>query len=678
MSRIIEQSDLNLVDQHVLNLSIRVEVYDKDLNYLDSMDCALISGSFSMDASSDVRRTASFIISPNIKHQIGLIIEEDSLIWINRNIVLYVGIQDHITLEYTYYKLGMFLIMTYGSSYDAVTNQLTINCSDWMAKLDGTKNGELGALVTEFPAYKEFYSTESSGGTDCYYFKYPDVHYINKTYQVTSSAHTKYVEGDYVVLQVPMDSQGEDKFRWNDLEAIDIYDLSTGLKISPGAMLADYNYAFRFGDRTLTLMSHVPIDKVQDGVPIAYYIIRDAMITAITRLGGLKDYNIDDIGEFQAMPQYNPDYAMYRKQNPLWNNIPYDLEFNVGDNVLSIVTTLRDLYPNYETYFDEDGVFCCGMVPSRNKDDPFLTDDYLQKVLISENYDIDTTTIRNICEVWGATLEVDFTADSCVLSGTNYTIDIPEYGDTMFSGDRIAVQVENTNPANATLTIHTIYTEYQGETEIEKEKTFPAVGIYDEMTDKPLAAGSLEPGTVYVFKIKTILVGGEYPVKYAYFQSEYQPQAMDVLTDGTVSTEDWRCADGRIVKVWSKDYFADKFGCKIKNIHFTIDPTSSFTIQKLGEILSVKSGGDFENITSDQRALARAIWENWKMARLADTISITTKLSLFADVNKKVTFRRHDKEEAEPYIITAVSHDFTAGTSMLSLSHFYPLYVDMQ
>jgi len=678
MSRIVEQYDLNLVDQHVLNLSIKVEVYDKDLNYLDSMDCALISGTFSMDASSDVRRTASMIISPNIKHQLGLLIEEDSLVWINRNIVLNIGLQDHITEEYKYYKLGTFVIMTYSSTYDAVTNQLTLNCSDWMSKLDGTKNGELGALVTEFPAYKEFYSTESTGGTDCYYFKYPDVHYSNKIYQVNSEKHTRYVDGDYVVLQIPMDNQGEDKFRWNSLEAIDIYDLSTGLKIKPGVMLTDFNYAFRFGNNNLTLMSHVPVDKVEDGVPIAYYIIRDAMITAITRLGGLKDYNIDDIGEFLAMPQYNSNYASYRLQNPLWNNIPYDLEFNVGDNVLSIITTLRDLYPNYEAYFDEDGVFCCGMVPSRNEDDPFLTDDYLQSVLISENYDIDTSSVRNVCEVWGAALEVDFTADSCVLSGSNYTIDIPEYGDTMFSGDMIAVQIENTNPANALLTIHTTYTEYSGGTTTQVEKTFPSIFIYDEMTDKPLAAGTLDAGTIYVFKIKTILVNGEYPTKYAYYQSEYQPQAMDVLTDGTVSTEDWKCADGTIVKVWSKEYFADKFGCKKKNIHFTVDSSSAFTIQKLGEILSVKSGGEFENITSDQRAVSRAIWENWKSARLTDTISITIKLSLFTDVNKKVTFRRHDKDEAEQYIITSVSHDFTAGTSMLALSHFYPLYVDMQ
>ena len=279
-----------------------------------------------------------------------------------------------------------------------------------------------------------------------------------------------------------------------------------------------------------------------------------------------------------------------------------------------------------------------------------------------------------MCEVWGATLEVDFTANSCVLSGANYTVDISEYGDTMFAGDRIAIQIENPNPANAKLIIHTTYSQAGG----QQTKTFPAVAIYDEMTDKPLEAGVLEVGTVYVFKIKTILVDGEYPVKYAYYQSEYQPQAMDVLTDGTYSDEIWHCADGTSVNVWTKEYFADKFGCKKKNIHFTIDPTSAFTIQKLGEILSVKSGGEFENITSDQRAVARAIWENWKTARLVDTISIVVKLSLFTDVNKKVTFRRHDKEEAEQYIITSVSHDFTTGTSTLALSHFYPLYVDIQ
>ena len=660
-----------------MNIRVNVIVYDKDMVYVDTLNCALISGTFTMNAQSDVRRTATLVLSPIIP-KVNVLIEEDSLTWINRNIVLEVGIQNHITQEYTYYKMGTFLIMTYNSTYDATTNQLTLNCSDWMAKLDGSKNGELSALITSFPAYKEFYSTESTGGTDCYYFTKDKINYSGGIFQVNSEVHSKYTDGDYVVLQMPTNNVGNDKFRWNNLETIPIIDLTTGFAVRPGAMLADYNYSFRFTNSTLELTSHIPIEKVVDGVPINYYIIRDAMITALTRLGMIYEYNIDDIGEFLGMQQYNEDWEQYRIENPLWNNIPYDLEFNVGDTVLSIITTLRDLYPNFETYFDEDGVFCCNMVPSQIADDIYINNEYLQNILISENYDIDTSTIRNICEVWGASLEVDFTADSCTLSGRDYTINIPEYGDTEYAGDRIAVMIENVNPANARIIIHTIYTESSGETTVDVEKTFDPLEIYDEMTDEPLAAGVLEVGTMYVFKIKAKLVDGTTPVKYIYYQSEFQPQAVDVLTDGTVSDEDWTCADGTVVKVWSKAYFADKYGCKEKNIHFTVDPTSSLTIQKLGELLSVKQGGEFENILSDQRAMARAIWENWKNARIVDTINITTKLCLFADVNKKVEFQRHDKDESEQYIITSVTHDMQGGTSTLALSHFWPLYIDAQ
>ena len=682
MSRIITQDDLYMTYQHVMNFQIRVEVFDQYFNYIDSMDCALLSGTFNMDANSDVRRTASFVISPNVRSKISLLIEEDSLIWINRNVVLKVGIDNHRTGEVVWYKLGTFVIMTYSSTYDAVTNQLTINCRDYMARLDGTKNGELGALITSFPAYKEFYSTESTGGTDCYYFKKNQVSYANNIYTVVSPIHTDYVIGDYVVLQMPATNEGEAQFQWNNLEARDIYDIQTGRKVEAGIMKADNNYAFRFDkDRKITLTSRIPIEKVVDGVPIAYFIIRDAMITALKRLGGFKDYNIDeDIGEFLAMPQYNEDYVKYRKENPLWNNIPYDLEFSVGDNVLSIITTLRDLYPNYETYFNEDGVFCCNMVPSQYDDDIYLHDDYLQEILISENFDIDTSSIRNVCEVWGPSLEVDFTAKSCTYNSSNatYTIDIDEYGDTEFNGDKIAVTIDSVNGANAKIAIHTKYTEYEGGSTVEKEKTFEALEIYDEMTDKPLAADFLEISTTYVFKIKTKLINGTTSKKYIYFQSEYQPQAMDVLTDGSVSSDTWTCADGTVTNVWSKKYFADKYGCQERNIHFTVDETSALTIQKLGEVLGVKSGGEYDNILSDQRALARATYENWKSARLVDTITLTTKLCLFVDVNKKVEYKRHDKDEAEQYVITSVSHDLAGGTSTLGLSHFYPLYVDAQ
>lgn len=796
MKRQIEHRDLALTYQHVMNLSIRVDVYDKDMVYIDSMDCALISGSFNMDSNSDIRRTTSLVISPNVRSRISLLIEEDSLIWINRNVVLSVGIQDHITWEYTYYKLGTFVIMSYSSTYDPVTNQLTINCSDYMAKLDGSKNGELSALVTSFPAYKEFLSTEKTGGTDCYYFTRDKVTYSQNIYAINSEPHTQYTSGDYVVFQIPATNFAGAQFRWNNLATIPIYDIETGRPIEAGRLIPGNNYPFRFGNGALTLTirkTQPPLETetrdgeavIKDGSPLAYYKIRDAMVTAVSRLGGITDFNIDEIGEYQAMQQYNPDWRNYRAKNGLWDNIPYDLEFNVGDSVLSIITALRDLYPNYETYFDEDGVFCCSMVPSEYDDEIYIYDSYLQEILISENYDIDTTTVRNVCEVWGASLEVDFTAESCVLKDTCYTIDIPEYGPVMYNGDRIAIVVENSNPANVTLKIHSVYTEETSEprqeyldllnmcdkirnnpkatpnqikklkkksiaagitdTKIlddvltklssvikaamvnpdgsllnsngtvgksrggrkyvtfatsatedlkdfaaviydkiasepthteERDETLEAIPIYDEMTDLPLVEGYLSPGTMYVFKIKTRVNADGTASKILYYQSEFQPQAIDVLTDGSVSNEEWSCADGTTTKVWSKKYFADKYGCRIDNINFTVDVFSPLTIQKIGETLSVKQGGEFENITSDQRALARAIYENWKMSRIVDTVVLTTKLCLFLDVNKLVEYRRHDEGVIGHFVITAVSHDFTAGTSSITMTRFRPLYMN--
>ena len=663
MSYMLQESDKRLIKQNVLNLRIRIAVYDKDCNYIDLIECGVVSGTCNIDASSDIRRTASFVLLPMKK--VNTLIEEDSLIWINRNIVLSIGVQRHRDGEYVWYQQGWYVIQTYNSTYDATTNQLTINCCDWTAKLDGTKNGQLGALITEFPAYKEYYE----GAEDNFYFE--TVTYSNGIYSVSSQEVDKYSKGTYFLLKIPVDNAGADRFKLNNLEAIIITDLTTSQRITPGVLKAGYIYSFLItAAGTAALTNRIPLEDVYDGVPLNYYIIRDGVITALERLGDIHEYNIDDIGEFQAMPQYNPDYVQYREENPLWNNIPYDLEFSVGDNVLSILNTFRDLYPNYEMFFDIDNTYIAQMIPSEEADDPWLTNDYLQEVLISENFSIDTTAVRNVTEVFGASLDTDYTASSCALSGANYTIEVDEYGDQYYTGDLVAIAFDVTNPADATICIHTTYTDKEGH---KQTVTLDPLTLLDQMTDLPLEAGTIEPGALYVCKIKTRVENG-YPVKHFYFLSQYQPQAINVLTDGSVSDEDYECADGRIVKKYSMDYFKDFYNCRV--VSFTIDTESAFTIQKLGVLLNVFSGGEFDNIESDQRALARAEWENWKTCRLTDSINITTKILPFLDVNKKVSYKRSDKELPEDYIIQSVAHDTAGGTSSISMYRFRPLYME--
>ena len=90
--------------------------------------------------------------------------------------------------------------------------------------------------------------------------------------------------------------------------------------------------------------------------------------------------------------------------------------------------------------------------------------------------------------------------------------------------------------------------------------------------------------------------------------------------------------------------------------------------------MDVKTGGEYEHITSDSLALSRAKWENWKNCRLTDSITLTTNLVPFYDVNIKLMYQNSNSNTPEQYIIKSVSHDFSSGTSTLSLMKFYPLY----
>ena len=668
MSYFITQKDKALVNQRLIDIKIKIDVYDDMGIYIDSIECGLISGTCTIDAASDIRRTANFTLIPSKK--INTLIEENSLIWINRNIIIFIGIYDMREQKYVWYQQGKYLIQSYASTYDATTNELTINCIDWMAKLDGTINGQLSAPITSFPAYKEY---ETTSGTS---FLVDNATYSSNTYNCTIANFKSYKQGMYFIIKVPADNLAQSYVKVNGLASMPILDPITGVYVPAGTVKAGYYYSFMVtGANTVYLTNTLPLTAVREGSPINYYIIRDGVITALEKLGGIREYNVDDIGEYQAMQVYNKDYLAYRKENPLWNNIPYDLEFNVGDNVLSILTAIRDLYPNYEFFFDEKGTFIAQMIPSSDEDDVYLDNDFIQNLIISEETAIDTSTVKNVTEVFGAALDVDFMSKSCSLSEDTYTIDVDEYGDTYCNGDYVAVTFDKPNPANAKIRVHTIYTYHpDGSTKSEKkEVTLGVISILDQMTDKPLAAGTIPTGATFVLKLKTKVEDGK-PVQYFYFLSQYQPQALNVLTDGSVSDENYTCSDGTVVKKYTRKYFEDYYNCRI--VSLTIDRESPFSIQKLGVLLQVFSGGEFDNIESDQRALARAEYENWKSARLTDSITITTKICPFFDVNKKISYRRSDKEKTEDYLVQSVAHDLSAGTSTITMSKFRSLYND--
>lgn len=142
------------------------------------------------------------------------------------------------------------------------------------------------------------------------------------------------------------------------------------------------------------------------GQPLHYNTIKTAIEKCLT-CAGITNYSVANVGEFYAFSRYNSDWQRYRQEHPLWNKIPYDLEFSIGSSVWDVITALVELYPNYDAAFNTNGRFIVEMIPSvYEEENDFYYEDYVD-MLISEQTSTDLTGIHNICEVWGEALDAN-------------------------------------------------------------------------------------------------------------------------------------------------------------------------------------------------------------------------------------------------------------------------------
>lgn len=650
---LVTNEDMSLILQQSGSLQtprIKVEVLDSRTQRIVGTIEGLVSGSISIDGESDVRRSGNIVIQPTLTEKIKL--EEGNLVWLDKDIRISVGLWNFRTKTYKYYPMGTYIYTDTSSTYDATTNQLTVNISDFMGKLDGTKNGQLGALTILYPVYEGDYD---------FYAGTPS--YSNNVYTATIEGYTEYYDYDLIGLTVTSDNTEGASININGLGNVKIYEGDTYVPITAGKFKGGNTYIIQI-ERNASDGSWVAFyyDICEGtGKVKVYSIIRNAVIETLERLAGITNYRIDDIGEYKAMPEYNENWQEYRKEfENIWNTIPFDQEFSAGCSVLSILTTFRDLYPNYEMFFDvETNAFICQLKPMCYEDDIFLTNDFIQKVLISEQVTNSMVEVRNVCQVWGQTFENDYYSEEVSYSGNTYSCNIQGFEDTYYTGDVIGLMIPTVNGNNASININ----------------NFGAIPIYDEGKEAPINAGVLEANKVYTFKIKKVKVdsGGDsrgYAFR-AYLLGQWQVHAINVLTDGTVSNETFTF-DGVEYNKYSEEYYKKVYNCE--RVDFEIIPNSPFTVQKIGEILDVKTGGEYENITSDELAAERARWENWKTSRLTDNISITTAFLPWLDVNKKVTYKPQGSDVEHQYIITNISHDFAGYTSSITMYRFYPLY----
>lgn len=378
----------------------------------------------------------------------------------------------------------------------------------------------------------------------------------------------------------------------------------------------------------------------EDGNKITIKNATENVLKSETRY---KDYIIDDIGEFYGMPQNNTDYEAYRAENLLWNQLPYDLEYEAGVTVADIFDEIKNLYPNCQMYFDIFGNFCFNLIPSCEYDSIILDNDFLQRILLADNTEdvnYDIQNIKNITEVFGQTYEIDRYSTSVTTTDDVYSATLEEY-DEYYNGDIIAFIPNTTNIENMKFRINSL----------------SSLPIYYEYTSEYIKPGLLETKKTYVLQIKASET--EY---VAYYLGQYQPHAICVLTNNENDS------------VYTKSYFSEKYNCDESNIVLRVEEDSPFAVQKLGEILDVKTGEEFDNILSDSVAIENAIYFNRQSSSVYDTVTISTKMIPFLDVSEKLEYKKQQDTECHYYIVTAVDNNMESNTSQITMYRFYPLY----
>lgn len=104
--------------------------------------------------------------------------------------------------------------------------------------------------------------------------------------------------------------------------------------------------------------------------------------------------------------------------------VPYDIEIDQGGFVYDILAKLRDILPQYQIYFDADGVFHYDLIPSGDDEPVVVTDDIWKNILIGEDISTDFASVKNLIEVYGYTHDPEYYPSSVSVSGAMVTMTI--------------------------------------------------------------------------------------------------------------------------------------------------------------------------------------------------------------------------------------------------------------
>lgn len=139
----IGSNEVFLIKQPIQRRYTKVVVMNRAWNTIGTIQGRVVSGNISIDAESDIRRTASLsIIVDTMSLNVIASMTVDSYIQIK------CGIENNATTEVSWYNLGIFIINQSGFTFDPTTRTLNLSLADMMLDLTGGRAGILHAYTS--------------------------------------------------------------------------------------------------------------------------------------------------------------------------------------------------------------------------------------------------------------------------------------------------------------------------------------------------------------------------------------------------------------------------------------------------------------------------------------------------------------------------------------------------
>ena len=468
----ISAEDYNVLKQQYIKKYIRLELLDFQYNIVDELSGNMTKCSINVDSNSDLRRSCDlgFVVTTSTFD-----IKAGSKIFLDKMVRPYVGYENMRTGEIQWYNQGIYLVNNPQWSYNASTNEISMQALDLMSKLTGLRNGNLEGIPTK--------------------------------------------------------------------------------------IAKDEN-------------------------------VREAIISTLA-LGGFTKYVCEEC----------------KTKDGTIVPVPYDIEIDVGGTVYDILSSLRDIMPNYQIYFDINGVFHYEPIPLAYDDPVLIDDDLWPSLLISENINTDFESVKNYVEVLGHTWDVDYysSSESTTISGGTIT---PTFADLTTLQNDTAVGI--TLPSDIA-NVDKITINFFGSNDVV------------DIDDKPIK--ELSKDTEWIFQA----VGGhdvESVLPSGYTQLEYiESSGTQYIDTGLKPTQDYSMT----IKCQSTETSSNTYaGCDTnwKNNRFSIGVNvfefgnvRTTSIQNYGEnpiVLTLdKTGGYKDGVKT---------WNNYS----TDTFQTVSNLTLFA------------------------------------------------